>query len=104
MGSKIKGAFSNITTALIGNRHAEGLRQEEIRNDTVPLGQQTMMSGQQTTLLGSQQQTLLPGQTILQGQQPLSGHHLHGQNLMPGQTSQGGLQGAAGNLLGNKRL
>ena len=45
MGSKIKGAFHNIKTALIGDRHAQDLRQEEIDSTIIPTGQQQFIGG-----------------------------------------------------------
>ena len=39
MGSKIKGAFHDIKTAIIGDRHAQDLRQEQIDSTILPTGQ-----------------------------------------------------------------
>jgi len=52
MGSKIKGAFSNIKTALIGDRRAADLKQEQIVDTNI---MPTNLTGQTGTILQQDQ-------------------------------------------------
>jgi len=51
MGSKISGAFHDIKTALIGDKKATNLRQEEIDSTIIPTNQTILPGGQQSNLM-----------------------------------------------------